>query len=70
MSLSKCENFLAILIGKQFVMDYQEQTMLFVFKRFQLGDESYEYDQWMEYCCLNLADIADFGEVCSQFSFI
>ena len=37
MTLSKCENFLAVITGKNLIMNKQQQSQLFIFKRVDTG---------------------------------
>ena len=68
MAKSKCENFVAIISGKNLIKDEQKQNQLFVFKRTRTKHE-FHYDKWEQIKRIVVKDIPFFNKVCMQYHF-
>ena len=65
---SKCENFLAIISGKNLVKNEQKQNQLFIFKRVK-SNSDFSYDQFEQIQRIVVKDIPFFDKVCMQYHF-
>ena len=61
MTASKCENWLAIISGKNLVMNMQGQNQLFIFKK--------ESGKFVQKYRIVVKEIAFFKNVCMKFFF-
>ena len=69
MQKSTDENWLAIISGKNLVMDEQKQNQLFIYKK-KRATNMFEYDEFVLYKRIVVKDLPIFKQVSMQFHFV
>ena len=67
MAASRDENWLAIISGKNLVMNMQGQNQLFIFKR--VKGNAFEHDKFVQKYKIVVKEIPFFKNVCMKFFF-
>ena len=69
MQKSTDENWLAIISGKNLVMDEQKQNQLFIYKK-KKSNNLFEYDEFVLHKRIVVKDLPIFKQVSMQFHFV